>query len=115
MKRKISQTIPGTLSFDIPTIKNVPHTNAKDQCYFLNRPRILEYGAVRNITQVRRNFRKHFYPAQLNNVPKCNAFKRLVDRFLSTGGELRPVAKNGGNESIITVQLVGRPKSYLLS
>ena len=102
MKRKISQTIPEILSFDIPTIKNVPHTNAKDQCYFLNRPRILEYGAVRNITQVRRNFRKHFYPAQLNNVPKYNAFKRIVDRFLSTEGELRPVAKNRGTESIIT-------------
>ena len=60
---------------------------------------ILEYGAVRNITQVRRNFRKHFHPVQQHKVPSYNAFKRLVERFITTDGELRPLSKNGGHRN----------------
>ena len=45
---------------------------------------ILEFGAVRSIIQVRRNFRKAFKMAP-KNVPSLDAFLRQVNRFLDRG------------------------------
>ena len=40
---------------------------------------VLQYGALRSLTAVRRKFGTHFQ--RRNNVPSKMAFKRLVDRF----------------------------------
>ena len=45
---------------------------------------ILEFGAVRNITMVKRSFRRHFKKYS-QNVPSFNAFKRLVGCFEDRG------------------------------
>ena len=44
----------------------------------------LEFGAVKSIIQVRRNFRKAF-GKEPRKVPPNGAFLRLVDRFLTRG------------------------------
>ena len=44
---------------------------------------ILEYGAVKNITVLRRHFQQHFKITS-RKVPRYSAFKRLVERFIAT-------------------------------
>ena len=46
---------------------------------------VLEFGACRNITQVRRNFRKQFFKSNPKAVPQRNAFQRIVNRFETEG------------------------------
>ena len=72
---------------------------------------ILEYGALRNALQVRRNFREHFkiHPRQ---IPSVKAFKRLIDRFI-VGGELKPPAKTGGQQCTINEEIIGTVKDYV--
>ena len=69
---------------------------------------ILEYGALRNALQVRRNFREQFniHPRQ---IPSVKAFKRLIDRFI-VGGELKPPAKTGGQQCTINEEIIGTVK-----
>ena len=50
---------------------------------------ILEYGAVKNITVLRRHFQQHFKITS-RKVPRYSAFKRLVERFIATQGTLHP-------------------------
>ena len=44
---------------------------------------VAEYGRLRNVTAVRRRYGCHF--KKKHNVPSRMAFKRLIDRFQSTG------------------------------
>ena len=46
---------------------------------------VLEFGACRNITQVRRSFRKQFFKSNPKAVPQRNAFQRIVNRFETEG------------------------------
>lgn len=55
---------------------------------------ILEYGALRNVTAVRRKFRGHF-KKQKDSVPSHTAFKRLIDRFHESG-DTTPAKSSGG-------------------
>ena len=50
---------------------------------------VLEYGAHRNITVVRRKFRTHYKLAP-KFVPSRMAFQRLVDRFIESNGHVHP-------------------------
>ena len=56
---------------------------------------ILEFGSVRNISTVRRNFRKEFKITNVKLIPQRNVFQRLVDRFIDQS-DTKPVAKTGG-------------------
>ena len=91
--------MPETLSFDISTIKNVPQMKAKDQCSFLNRARIVNNPGARSCAEHHSGQEKLLkkFLSNLNNVPRYNAFKQCVERFLSTECELRPVGKNWGS------------------
>ena len=62
---------------------------------------ILEFGSVRNISTVRRNFRKEFKITNVKLIPQRNVFQRLVDRFIDQS-DTKPVAKTGGKQTIIT-------------
>ena len=44
---------------------------------------ILEYGAVKNISVLKRHFQQHFV-ITTRKVPSYMAFKRLVERFIAT-------------------------------
>ena len=57
---------------------------------------VLEFGATRNITLVRRAFRLKFKISP-KKVPRRNAFLRLVQRF-SENAELKPQKKSGGKQ-----------------
>jgi hypothetical protein len=70
---------------------------------------ILEFGSVRNISTVRRNFRKRFKITNVKLIPQRNVFQRLVDRFIDQS-DTKPVAKTGGKQTIITDELVERVK-----
>ena len=70
---------------------------------------ILEFGSVRNISTVRRNFRKEFKITNVKLIPQRNVFQRLVDRFIDQS-DTKPVAKTGGKQTIITDELVERVK-----
>ena len=50
---------------------------------------ILEYGAVKNISVLKRHFQQHFV-ITTRKVPSYMAFKRLVERFIATQGTLHP-------------------------
>ena len=70
---------------------------------------ILEFGSVRNISTVRRNFRKEFKITNVKLIPSRNAFLRLVNRFICQS-DTKPVSKTGGRQIIITDELVERVK-----
>ena len=55
----------------------------------------LEFGASRNCLTVRRKFRL-YYGLSLRKVPSVKAFERLVDRFITTDGELRGMKQRDG-------------------
>ncbi len=59
---------------------------------------ILEFGPVRNITTVRRNFRKEFKIINVKLIPSRNAFLRLVNRFICQS-DTKPVSKTGGRDT----------------
>lgn len=56
---------------------------------------ILEYGAERSYTAVRRNFRQKFR-VHHREVPALSAFKRLIDRFITSNGNKRPSDAHSG-------------------
>ena len=62
---------------------------------------VLQYGAVRNLTAVRRKFGTHFQ--KRNNVPSKMAFKRLVERFQKTGNTspAQPQGRTANSENLI--------------
>ena len=66
------------MSSSAKRLKNSPFTVEQETCI------ILEYGTTRNITQVRCGFGRKF-GVRPRNVPPCIAFRRLADRFISTG------------------------------
>ena len=68
--------------------KNSPFT--KDQETWI----ILEYGSVKNVLTVKRRFRtkNKLHPYQ---VPRVAAFERLVERFFTTEGQVRPAVSAG--------------------
>ena len=68
---------------------------------------ILEFGSVRNISTVRRNFRKEFKITNVKLIPSRNA--EYVNRFICQS-DTKPVAKTGGRQTIITDELVERVK-----
>ena len=72
---------------------------------------ILQYGALSNCLAVRRKFRVH-YKLSPFMVPRINAFRRLVSRFLESNGQVRPKAPAG--RSPLTEELVQRVKDFLL-
>ena len=55
---------------------------------------ILEYGAVKNISVLKRHFQQHFV-ITTRKVPSYMAFKRLVERFIATQGTLHPAVPIG--------------------
>ena len=55
---------------------------------------ILEFGSLRNISKLRRTFRLHFGLAT-RQVPRYNAFLRLVQRFTTSKGQVRPQVPSG--------------------
>ena len=74
---------------------------------------ILEFGALRNCLAVRRTFRLH-YGLSLRKVPSIKAFERLVERFITTDGELRGMKKSGGEaKTIIDEDLVKKVKDLV--
>ena len=74
---------------------------------------ILQYGALSNCLAVRRKFRVH-YKLSPFMVPRINAFRRLVSRFLESNGQVRPKAPAG--RSPLTEELVQRVKpSFFLT
>ena len=60
-------------------------------------PWIIYYkmGEVNNIKLVQRAFRLKFHPKNPRKVPNYMAFKRLVERFESSGGQTRPMSPPG--------------------
>ena len=72
---------------------------------------ILEYGKLNNITLVRRSYRVHF-KIQAKKVPYFNAFKRLVTRFLSSKGQVRPQVPPGPPP--ISQDTVGLVKDFFM-
>ena len=72
---------------------------------------ILEYGAVRNITTLKRRFRVH-YKLQYKQVPRYEAFKRLVTRFMTSHGQVRPAVSEG--RPPISEETVTMVKEYML-
>ena len=58
---------------------------------------ILQYGFRRNIVSVRRDFRNHF-KLDPRKVPGRQPFERLVKRFLTSNGQVRPAAPSGRNK-----------------
>ena len=72
---------------------------------------ILEFGALRNVLQVQRNFRIHF-KVHSRLVPNVKAFKRLVDRFINEG-DTKPKVKTGGKQSTVDLDMVGTIKSFI--
>ena len=67
---------------------NSPFT--KDQSVWV----VQTHGKVTNLTELRRAFRRKFCSDRPRDVPSRNAFRRLVDRFDSTGST-RPVVGTG--------------------
>lgn len=61
---------------------------------------ILKYGELKNLTEVRRAFRKHFFPKHPRKVPKICLFRRVVEKFSIRGTiheikrEAKPVDPN---------------------
>ena len=72
---------------------------------------ILEFGALRNCLAVRRTFRLH-YGLSLRKVPSIKAFERLVERFITTDGELRGTKQSDGAKTIIDEDLVKKWKTW---
>ena len=70
---------------------------------------ILEWGATKNITTLKRNFRTHF-EVQLKKVPSYNAFKRLVKRF-EAKGELHQATPKG--KPPVSEEAIARVKDFL--
>ena len=73
---------------------------------------ILEFGALRNCLAVRRTFRLH-YGLSLRKVPSIKAFERLVERFITTDGELRGMKQSDGAKTIIDEDLVKKVKDLV--
>ena len=69
---------------------------------------IYKMGEVNNIKLVQRAFRLKFHPKNPRKVPNYMAFKRLVERFESSGGQTRPMSPPGlvatSEESILLVK-----------
>ena len=70
---------------------------------------ILEWGATKNITTVKRNFRTHF-KVQFKKVPSYNAFKRLVKRF-EAKGKLHQATPKG--KPPVSEEAIARVKDFL--
>lgn len=62
---------------------------------------VLQYGALRSLTTVRRKFGTHFQ--KNHNIPSRMAFKRLVDRFQTTGNTSpsRPQGRTAVSEDLV--------------
>ena len=73
---------------------------------------ILEFGTLRNGLAVRRKLRLH-YALSPRKVPSVKAFERLVDRFITTDGELRGMKQKGGAKTIIDEDLVKKVKDFV--
>ena len=73
---------------------------------------ILEFGALRNCLAVRRTFRLH-YGLSPRKVPSVKAFEGLVERFITTDGELRGMKQSGGAKTIIDEDLVKKVKDLV--
>ena len=73
---------------------------------------ILEFGSVRNISTVRRNFRKEFKITNVKLIPQRNVFQRLVDRFIDQS-DTKPVAKTGGKQDGATVHTTISAREWL--
>ena len=71
---------------------------------------ILDYGATRSCTQVRRNFRKE-YKVEPAYIPSVMAFHRVVQRFLVSKGHTR-TKKPPGPPSTTSQQDIDRVKTF---
>ena len=65
---------------------------------------VMEFGACRNITKVRRNFRKQYQISGSRHLPQRIQFQRIVDRFMSEG--VQSTERKNGPASTITEDLV---------
>lgn len=52
------------------------------------------FARLNSLTVVRRKFRQHFYPKTPRDVPRLNAFHRLIERF-DKHGAIRPCTPTG--------------------
>lgn len=84
--------------------KNSPFT--KEQETWI----VLEFGAIRNCLTVKRKFRSKF-KVDPRNVPSIVAFERLVERFFSTPGHVRPALPTG--RSPLSEEIVQRVREHL--
>ena len=91
------------------------HRGQRSNSPFTSEPEtwiILEFGSLRNCLAVRRKFRLH-YGLSPRKVPSVKAFERLVDRFITTDGELRGMRQSGGVKTIIDEDLVEKVKDFV--
>ena len=70
---------------------------------------ILKFGELNNLSDVRRAFRLKFFPKNPRYVPDLKAFKRLVQRF-ETSGATRPLTPRGRTAE--TAEEVERVKTF---
>lgn len=71
---------------------------------------VLEFGAVRNCLAVRRRFRTKFHVAP-RKIPSVVAFQRIIGRFHSTLGHVRPAVPKG--RPPISEETVDAVRQYL--
>jgi len=65
---------------------------------------VLEYGATKNIPEVRKAFAKKYYPKHPRKVPPLITFRRVIDRFWQTASckKQQPPGRPKMNEDIVT-------------
>ena len=76
-----------------------------EQCAFV----IFEYGRLQSLKLVQREFRKKYFPKNPREVPRLNAFHRLVERFKKDAA-VRPKVTPGPPET--SAEDVQRVKSF---
>lgn len=56
---------------------------------------IFKYGEVKNIKLLQTAFQKEFYPTNRKKVPNISCFRRVIQRFVNSGGNAQPKKRQG--------------------
>ena len=74
---------------------------------------VYKYGELKNISMVMRAFRLHFHPTSHRPMPSRCAFRNLIKRFESNGGNAKQ--ENKGSRSGISYKDVKLVVQYFLN
>lgn len=70
---------------------------------------VLKFGELKSVLEVRRAFRREFFPNEPRYVPQLKTFRRLIQRFQGTGAT-RPITPPGPPE--VSEEEVRRVRSF---